>query len=121
MQIDTRWRFGWVLVTAVLLAALVYFAPTVATQAPTPGLTALAKLSLVMLAGILGYLLDLALYPYARPDGFLRHGEWPMIQGSIDGDADYPVVPGYEIVYAAAQIRRAIIVAASILGVALGL
>jgi hypothetical protein len=68
--------------------------------APHQAQVTLYKFSLVAGAGVAGYYLDRELFPYARPDIFL--------------------VGGRDIVFAAAQIRRAIIVAAMMLAVGMG-
>lgn len=81
------------------------------------------KIALVSLAGVAGYWLDRALFPYARPDNYLVD-DWrvtPVAETGSAGAVDYPVVGGYQRVYAAAMTRRAIVVAAVILGVSLGL
>jgi hypothetical protein len=68
--------------------------------APQQALVTLYKFSLVTGAGVAGYYLDRELFPYARPDCFLV------------GERD--------LVFAAAQIRRALIVGAMMLAVGLG-
>lgn len=68
--------------------------------APQQALVTLYKFSLVTGAGVAGYYLDRELFPYARPDIFL--------------------VGGREIAFAAAQIRRAIIVGCMMLAVGMG-
>ena len=68
--------------------------------APQQALVTLYKFSLVTGAGVAGYYLDRELFPYARPDRFQSCGR--------------------ETVFAAAQIRRAIIVAAMMLAVGMG-
>lgn len=72
----------------------------IAQLAPHQALITLYKFSLVTGAGVAGYYLDRELFPYARPDIFL--------------------VGGREIAFAAAQIRRAIIVGAMMLAVGMG-
>lgn len=103
------------LVLAVaLVAGLAVVSPP---QLPVAGY----KLCLVVLAGLLGYWLDRWLFPYARPDGYLvqewrAHGhEYP------DSVADFEVVPGYETVFAAANLRRALVVLGAMLAMGLGL
>lgn len=68
--------------------------------APQQALVTLYKFSLVTGAGAAGYYLDREIFPYARPDCFL--------------------VGGRDIVFAAAMLRRAIIVGAMMLAVGLG-
>jgi hypothetical protein len=61
------------------------------------------KISLVTIAGLAGYCFDRALFPYARPDRF---------GANADASARRFMV---------AQLRRALIVCASMLAVGLGL
>lgn len=86
--------FVW-LITAILLLALISW--TSSAQVPV----IIYKLSLVSLSAVLGYWLDRSLFPWARPDSFCPWEE--------------------SLCCAAAMIRRAIIVAAICLSVALGL
>jgi hypothetical protein len=72
------------------------FTLVIALVAPQQlGVTAY-KLSLVSLAAVFGYWIDRSLFPYARPEG-CSHDDRP-----------------------AAMIRRALVVAACIIGVSLG-
>ena len=105
----------WLLVAAVLLAGLAVLSPI---QLPV----VLYKATLIALAVVLGYWLDRGLFPYARPDGYL-HRDWRVRCGlpTPDGAVDYPVAEGYLQVFMAAMIRRAIVVGAAVLGVAMGL
>lgn len=84
---------------------------------------ALYKLSLISLGALAGYWIDRIIFPYARPDSFLVD-DWRSVKlaefGAV-GAVDYPVVGGYQQVYAAAMIRRALIVMTVAIGVALGL
>ncbi|SDA18164.1 Putative 2/3 transmembrane domain holin [Pseudomonas sp. NFPP10] len=80
----------WSLITVVLLLCL-------ALVAPTKMVVVLYKAGLVTLGGVLGYWIDRALFPYARPD---------------------QVLPGDR---ALAGMRRALVVLACILGLTLGL
>lgn len=94
MKITAPRMSGWALVAAILAGG-------VAFVAPENGPVLLYKLSLVTLAAVLGYMLDRALFPYSRP------------HEAIEGECGQ--------IAAAAMIRRAIVVAAAILGVTLGL
>lgn len=85
------------IVSSVLAIAL---GVAISQIAPHQALVTLYKFSLVTGAGVAGYYLDRELFPYARPDIFL--------------------VGGREIAFAAAQIRRALIVAAMMLAVGMG-
>lgn len=99
---------GWLIATLVLLLAILAFAPQ---QLPV----SLYKLSLVSMAGVAGYWLDRELFPYARPDSYLSTTFSPGVPFT-----GRTVAPGHEVLYAAAMIRRAIIVGAAMLAVGLG-
>ena len=86
------------MIVSTILSILL--AIVISQLAPQQALVTLYKFSLVTGAGVAGYYLDRELFPYARPDIFL--------------------VGGREIAFAAAQIRRAIIVAAMMLAVGMG-
>ncbi|GFK94440.1 hypothetical protein NNJEOMEG_02285 [Fundidesulfovibrio magnetotacticus] len=92
----------------------------VAVVSPVQLPVALYKLALVLLAGYLGYWLDVWLFPYARPDGYLLRN-WQLEQGFKPLKPDHAVAPGYEQVFAAALVRRALIVGFCMLAVGLGL
>lgn len=81
----------WMAIAAALTLAIGLIAPQ---QLPVT----LYKLSLVSLAAVVGYWIDRSLFPYARPDDLV------LTEGQV----------------AAAFIRRALIVAACIIGVSLG-
>lgn len=81
---------NWSLITLVLLVLLY-------TIAPSKLSVILYKASLVTFGGVLGYWIDRALFPYARPNQVHRwHQPW-------------------------AGIRRALVVLACVLGLTLGL
>ncbi len=102
-------------VAAALLVGLLFFV----SPAQLPVM--LYKLALVLLAGYVGYWLDRWIFPYARPDGYLAR-EWRAHDPTYPDDAaDYAVVPGYEHIFAAALLRRALIVLGVMLAVGLGL
>ncbi|MGD9611238.1 MAG: putative holin [Desulfovibrionaceae bacterium] len=100
---------------AVALLALVVI------LSPQQGPVALYKLSLVLAAGYAGYWLDRWAFPYARPDGYLAVANWRnAVQGQA-GEADIPVAPYHVIPFAAAMLRRAVIMGSCMLAVGLGL
>ena len=105
--------FGWLIATIVLVCIIGLLAPQ---QLPV----SLYKLSLVTMAGVVGYWLDRSLFPYARPDSYLKH-DWRGNGTRCEMDADHQIAQGYTQVFAAAMLRRAIIVGAVVVGVALGL
>jgi hypothetical protein len=84
---------------------------------------AMYKLCLISLGALAGYWIDRVMFPYARPDSFLID-DWRrtrVAEFGSPGAVDYPVMGDYQQVYAAAMIRRALIVMAVAIGVALGL
>lgn len=98
----------WLITAAVLLAIIALLSPQ---QLPV----VIYKLSLITLAAVLGYWLDRSLFPKLRPGQYLVHKPELMDQGR------YPVIGGCHQLLAAVMIRRAIIVAAVCLAVAMGL
>lgn len=106
---------GWIILSFVLLLGLFFVSPQ---QVPV----ALYKLTLITIAAVLGYHLDRALFPYARPDIYLRNNDWKScLRNAPEYKEHYELVDGYALVFAMAMLRRAIIVAAVVIGVALGL
>lgn len=89
---NVRMLDWWVI--SCLLTGIIYLV------APHQLPVTLYKLSLISVAAVVGYWIDRSQFPYARPDIF--------------------EVGGRDTAFAAAQLRRAIIVAACIIGVALG-
>ena len=104
---------NWLIFSVLLIAMLALLA---VTQLPV----VLYKLTLISLAAVIGYWLDRSLFPYARPDGSLKL-RWKGRPEAADYKVDHPVVDGYQRVFATAMLRRAIIVAAVMLAVAMGL
>jgi hypothetical protein len=90
----------WLLVAIALGAAVFFTAPPPGQYDPALWRIALHKAMLVATGGWLAYGLDRSIYPYARPDVFL--------------------VGGRELVFSAAMLRRAIIIAAGMLAMAMG-
>lgn len=105
--------FSWILFSALLFAGLYFISPQQAA-------VAYYKFALVIAAAIAGYWIDRAMFPYSRPDGYLKQF-WQNGSDEPVGKADYEVVNEYNRVFAAAMIRRAIIVGCTVLGVTLGL
>ena len=104
----------WLLLAALLLAAVAIVAPP---QLPV----VLYKAALIALAAVIGYWLDRALFPYARPDSFLWR-DWRKGTDEPEGDVDFPIAKAdYMAAYCVAQLRRAIVVGCVVLGVAAGL
>ena len=106
----------WIIVSFALLVALALTAPHLPP-------VSLYKLSLITTAAWVAYWIDRSLFPYARPDGYLNTDDWRRSQaanGKSICSADFTVADGYQIVFALAMLRRALIIAAAMIGVALG-
>jgi hypothetical protein len=73
---------------------------------------ALFKLSVAVPAGVLGYLFDRAVFPYARPSDFVL---WTGIQDERPYVAEKDAA-----LLAQCMTRRAIIIAAFVIGICLG-
>ena len=115
-----RARMADWLLYALALTALVWF------MAPQQVPVSVYKLSLVALAAVVGYWIDRSLFPYARPDVFLQ-----MEKGSDPAEAEanndafectLHAAPDDALlrVMGLCMVRRAIIVAATMLSVGLG-
>ena len=104
---------GWLLLAVCLVVVIALVSPQ---QLPVVAY----KLSLISLACVAAYWLDRSLFPYARPDSYLQR-DWRHGTDEADFDVDYRIVPDHHWVFCAAMIRRAIIVGAVVLAVALGL
>lgn len=87
-------RLSGCIVGTVLLAVVV------GLLAPQQLPVSAYKLSLVSMAGVIGYWLDRSLFPYARPDRLVHHT--------------------FALLFALAMIRRAIIVGCAMLAIGLG-
>lgn len=108
------WFFFCALVLALLLGILAVLAPQ---QVPV----AAYKLCLLLLAGIAGYCLDRALFPYAEPSGYLLKDWRKHPHADIPFDADFPVTTDYKPLFAIAMLRQAAIICVAMLAVGLGL
>jgi hypothetical protein len=76
------------------------------------------KLCAVLMGGCGGYLLDVSLFPYAKPSGYLAKS-WRDETAFVEDAPDHKVAD--EPCFMVACIRRAIIVATAMLAVALAL
>lgn len=103
--------FGLLILNLVLIGVIFAIAPQ---QAPVT----LYKLSLVTLAGLVGYWLDRALFPYARPDQFIRNHF--LGKSKEDNDPSSVIVVVDEYVFSACLLRRAIIIGCAMLAMGLG-
>tara|TARA_R110002049_G_scaffold83938_12_gene213708 strand:- start:668 stop:976 length:309 start_codon:yes stop_codon:yes gene_type:complete len=98
----------WLLVSLALLALVALFAPY---QLPV----SLYKLSLITSAAWVAYWIDRGLFPYARPHQFLQYYASPATPGMA-----VSTTLEQTIAFAASMLRRAILIAAAMIGVALG-
>lgn len=99
---------GWLYVSLLLVAGILLVAPY---QLPVT----LYKLSLITVGAWLGYWLDRALFPYARPGCLIQ---WQASPGAAG--AGLALSLPQAVAFAAALLRRALIVAAVVVGVGLG-
>ena len=109
--------FWWLLATLLLLALIWLLFPQQLG-------VSLYKLSLVSMAGVVGYWLDRSLFPYARPDAFIVKIKPDETDRDIDlGDCKiipWEVVDGDGFVFSIAMLRRAVIVGCAMLAMGLG-
>lgn len=113
---NPRWLLAFFILCGVaLLCALIFLSPV---QGPVVAY----KLALVVIAGLVGMVFDFLAFPYALPSGYLDR-DWrkdPTASGD-DGEPDYPIASGYLSPFCVSLIRRALIIAAFVIAVALGL
>ena len=106
---------------SICLIFAVFSLAGIAVASPQQLPVILYKLSLVLSAGVAGYWLDRWVFPYARPDGYLKtewrtHGaDWPDDRADFEGEQQH--MPAF----AAAMVRRALIIAGAMLAVGMGL
>lgn len=105
---------GWLLITLLLVLAVLLLAPQ---QLPV----SLYKLSLVSLAAVVGYWIDRSLFPYARPDSFLPADvELPASAGGEPVLLEAERCPAELHLAGVCMLRRAVIVAATMVAMGLG-
>lgn len=107
---------GWMLFTVALLVLVWAIRPQQLSLS-------VYKLSLVTLAGVVGYWLDRSMFPYARPDEFLPDTERALdVPETGDQVCTLLVAPDESQLRLAgtAMLRRAVIVAATMLAMGLG-
>ncbi|EFL53014.1 hypothetical protein DesfrDRAFT_0062 [Solidesulfovibrio fructosivorans JJ]] len=107
------------MLACLVLACLLVAGVAVLSPAQLP--VAAYKLSLVAIAGYLGYWIDRWCFPYARPDSFLVAADWRAENKPAAERANNPVVAGCEQIYAAAMLRRALVMLGCMLAMGLGL
>ncbi|UJX43235.1 putative holin [Desulfovibrio sp. JY] len=107
------------MLACLVLACLLVAGVAVLSPAQLP--VAAYKLALVAIAGYLGYWIDRWCFPYARPDSFLTSADWRADNKPAADRANSPVVAGCEQIYAAAMLRRALVMLGCMLAMGLGL
>ena len=95
--IGTR-MIGWLIISIPLILIIALLSPQKIDLI-------VYKAMLITFAAWLGYRIDRGLFPYARPDKL----------------AEPPAMPDSDLAFASAMMRRAVIVAACVLAMALGL
>lgn len=108
------WFVYCIILAAVLVVLLCAVAPV---QIPV----AIYKVVLALAAGLAGYWLDRAIWPYAHPAGYLADDWRKEPDADNEGNADYPIVTEYRWPFVAAMLRQAAIVGVCMLAVCLGL
>lgn len=104
---------GWLVMSIVLLLTVVLSAPeTGEVTAWGRALVILHKINLITIAGYVAYWLDRRVFHYARPAAILRQARCEVGLNSIA--VHYGV-------FAAAMLRRALIMAAAMIAIATGL
>lgn len=104
------------------LVASLWLALVIWLLAPQQLPVSVYKLSLITMAAWVGYWIDRGLFPYARPHEYLEDLNDELVKSYINGCIPIPprVQRGMEIPFAATLLRRAIIIAAVVVAVALG-
>lgn len=105
--------FGLLILNLVLIGVIFAIAPQ---QAPVT----LYKLSLVTLAGLVGYWLDRALFPYARPDQFIEQREFRSGSDHKISFVKTIILPDLAWAFSISLLRRAIIIGCAMLAMGLG-
>lgn len=103
----------WVLIAVVLCVLIFVLAPQ---QLPV----SVYKISLIAIAGVVGYWLDRSLFPYARPDIFQgSYVDKGVPEGGNMRFVELIAAPN-DLLFAVSMMRRAVIVAAAMIAVGLG-
>jgi predicted membrane channel-forming protein YqfA (hemolysin III family) len=105
--------FGLAVLNVILIGIIFAIAPQ---QAPVT----LYKLSLVTLAGLIGYWLDRALFPYARPDQFIEQREFKNGRDHKISFVKTIILPDLAWVFSISLLRRAVIIGCAMLAMGLG-
>ncbi len=105
--------FGAVLLSEIILAGIYFISPQQAE-------VVYYKFALVIAATFLAVKLDQWIFPYARPDGYLKKFWQDGTKEPLD-QADHEIVDGYHLAFGLATIRRTLIVIAVVVSTLLGL
>ena len=103
------------------LTCILFLSALLALSAPLQIPVVHYKLVLTLLSGFVGYRLDRVLFPFAAPSSYLVEDWHDDPDADNPGNADFPVVSGYESIFCYAMIRQAVIVVGAMLSVGLGL
>lgn len=108
------WFMLALLATICLSGLLLLFAPQ---QLPVVHY----KLVLTLLAGLVGYMLDRVLFPFAAPSSYLDDDWRNEPDADKRNDANFPVATGYGNIFCIAMLRQAMLIVGAMLAVGLGL
>jgi hypothetical protein len=102
--------WDWLLISAVLLIIIYHIRPELLP-------VDVHKISLITMAAFVGYWIDRSAFPRSRPSAFMSK-PYSLGGGYVPQEA---VCPTQQLVFAAAMIRRSIIIGCAILGASIGL
>lgn len=111
--------------TSLMLVSALLFIACLVTQDQAPGsllAVSLYKLHMASLAGWAGYWIDRLTFPYARPHDLLDASEDAAVHGTptmVEADQGVACI-GFSYGAEQAMLRRAIIIAACVVGICLG-
>ena len=109
-----RWFALALLATICLSVLLLLFAPQQVAVVHY-------KLVLTLLAGLVGYMLDRVLFPFASPSSYLADDWRKEPDADHPDDADFPVAGGYGRIFGCAMLRQVMLIVGAMLAVGLGL
>ena len=93
MLADPRPQLFFFAVLAVVLQCIIWI------FSPAQALVILYKLGLPVLAAIAGLFFDFAVFPFARPDSYLKEYWIKNPDADNPDDADYPIADGYSAAF----------------------
>jgi hypothetical protein len=107
----------WLWVSIVLTVIVILLTPRLIGST-------VAKFLAVIGGGWVGFWFDRCMFPYARPDCYLESTDWLDYRdkvGKIEGKEDFPVIDSYMMIFAAAMLRRALLVIGGMIAAALSI